>query len=97
MVNFRFSSNQLTRATTSAALSVFTFGLFLLGLAWLIYVFREICGIILSGFIVLVAFSTLGFAIKLFIASRKIDNLSRDDAYRKNVRIHEPPDDFIEQ
>jgi len=89
MFNFRFQSNQFSQATRGLASSVFVVGLLLLGFAMLIYVFKELFAILIAFCFVFAGIGTIGFSIKLFIASRRFDRMSKpDQAYRDNVRIH---------
>ncbi len=94
MFNFKFSSNPLTQATAGAAAAVFVIGMLLLGFALLIYALRALFGMIVSIFFVAAGISTIGFSIKLLIASKKINDMSKhQDAYRENVQIHRGQDD----
>lgn len=94
MFNFKFESNPLTRATAGAAAAVFVIGMLLLGFALLIYALRALFGMIVSVFFVAAGISTIGFSIKLLIASKKIGDMSKDSqAYRENVQIHRGHDE----
>jgi len=95
MFHFKTSSNPLTQATASAAWSVFVIGMLLIGFAFLIYVLRAVVALIFVGLFVFAGICTIGFSIKLFIASRRFDDMSKPgDDYRENVRIHRGPDDL---
>jgi hypothetical protein len=94
MFNFKFSSNPLTQATAGAAATVFIVGMMLLGFASFIFLIAEIVGYIVTGLFVLAGISTIGFSIKLLIASKRIDDMTKPhDDYRENVQIHRGPDD----
>ena len=94
MFNFKYSSNLLTQATDGAAAAVFIVGMMLLGFASFIYLIRELVGYIVAGLFVLAGISTIGFSIKLLIASKRIDDMTKPrDDYRENVQIHRGHDD----
>ncbi|MCF7956521.1 MAG: hypothetical protein K9M75_12020 [Phycisphaerae bacterium] len=94
MFNFKYSSNPLTQATVGAAATVFIVGMMLLGFASFIYLIRELVGYIVAGLFVLAGISTIGFSIKLLIASKRIDDMTKPkDDYRENVQIHRGHDD----
>jgi hypothetical protein len=94
MFNFKFSSNPLTQATAGAAAAVFVIGMLLLGFALLIYALSDLFAILAALFFVLTGVSTIGFSIKLLIASKKINDMTKgQDDYRENVQIHRGQDD----
>jgi hypothetical protein len=94
MFNFKFSSNPLTQATVGAAATVFIVGMMLLGFASFIFLIAKLAGIILAVLFLLAGISTIGFSIKLLIASKRIDDMTRPrEEYRENVQIHHGPDD----
>jgi len=89
MFNHRFQSNPLTRATASVAGMVFIAGLMLIGFAFLVFVLKDFFALLAAMLFIMAGIGTIGFAIKLFIASRRFGrtaNLQAD--YRENVRIH---------
>ena len=89
MFNHRSQSNPLTRATASVAGMVFIAGLMLIGFAFLVFVLKDFFALLAAMLFIMAGIGTIGFAIKLFIASRRLGNLSRSHAeYRENVRIH---------
>jgi hypothetical protein len=97
MFNFRFQSNQFSQATRGLASSVFVVGLLLIGLALLIYVFRDIFAILIALCFVFAGIGTIGFSFKLYMASRQLGKMNNpDEAYRDNVRIHQGGDDSQE-
>jgi len=94
MFNFKFSSNPLTRATAGAAAAVFVIGMLLLGFALMIYALKELFANLMALFFVLAGISTIGFSIKLLIASKRISDMTKPQQdYRENVQIHRGQDD----
>ena len=94
MFNFKFSSNPLTRATAGAAAAVFIIGMLLLGFALMIYALKDLFANLMSLFFVLAGVSTIGFSIKLLIASKRINDITKPaDDYRENVQIHRGQED----
>ena len=94
MFKFKYSSNPLTQATATAAASVFVIGMLLIGFAFLIYLLKEVVVLVFVALFVLAGVSTIGFSIKLFIASKRIDDMTKPkDDYRENVQIHRGHDD----
>ena len=94
MFNFKFSSNPLTQATVGAAATVFIVGMLLLGFASFIFLIHKLVGLIVAVLFVLAGLSTIGFSIKLLIASKRIDDMTRpSEDYRENVQIHHGQDD----
>lgn len=94
MFNFKFSSNPLTQATLGAAATVFIVGMMLVGFASFIYLIAKLAGIILAVLFLLAGISTIGFSIKLLIASKRIDDMTKPrEDYRENVQIHRGQDD----
>ena len=94
MFNFKYSSNPLTQATAGAAAAVFIVGMLLIGFALLIFALPKLFATIASLFFVLAGVSTIGFSIKLLIASKRIDDMTKPrDDYRENVQIHRGHDD----
>ena len=89
MFNFRFYSDQLSQATRGMAAGVFVVGLLLIGFGLLIFALPELFATIAALFFGFVGVSVIGFAVRLFLASRNIDKAGKDyDAYRENVKIH---------
>ena len=89
MFNFRFYSNQLSQATRGMAAGVFVTGLMLVGFGLLIFALPRVFATLAALFFGIVGASVIGFAIRLFFASRRIDRARKDyDAYRDNVTIH---------
>lgn len=89
MFNFRYQSNPLTRATASAAGTVFIVGMMLIGFAFLVFVLKDLFALLAAMIFIMAGVCTIGFAIKLFIASRRFGRTANSQAdYRENVRIH---------
>ena len=94
MFKFKLSSNPLTQATAGAAAAVFIVGMLLLGFALLIYALPDLFATLAALFFVFAGVSTIGFSIKLLIASKRIDDMTKPtDDYRENVQIHRGQDD----
>ncbi|MCF7955150.1 MAG: hypothetical protein K9M75_05055 [Phycisphaerae bacterium] len=90
MFNFRFQSNPLTRATASAAGMVFIVGMMLIGFAFLVFVLKDLFALLAAMIFIMAGVGTIGFSLKLFLASRRFGSMSSSHAeYRENVRIHQ--------
>ena len=96
MFKFRFQSNPFSQATAGLASAVFVVGMLLIGFAVLIYALPELFATIAALFFVFVGVSTIGFSIKLFIASKRLNDMSKhhEESYRENVTIHRHLDDM---
>jgi hypothetical protein len=93
MFNFKFQSNPLTRATASAAGMVFIAGLMLIGFAFLVFVIKDFVVLLAAMLFIMAGIGTIGFSIKLLLASRRFGKMSTSQAdYRENVRIHQRED-----
>ena len=89
MFNFRYQSNPLTRATASAAGMVFIFGMMLIGFAFLVFILKDLFALLAAMIFIMAGVGTIGFSIKLFVASRRFGKMSNSHTeYRENVRIH---------
>ena len=97
MFNFRFQSNQFSQATRGVAGSVFVLGLLLLGFALLIVRFPELFAGLIAMFFVFAGIGTIGFSLKLFMASRRFDKMNDpQEPYRDNVRVHQGVDEDLD-
>lgn len=87
---FSFHSNQwFSEATRGVMTSVFVIGLMLIGFGVLILTIPEFFIIIAAGLFFIAGMAVLGFAAKLFFVMRRFGKeVSGQDAYRKNVKIH---------
>ena len=93
MFKFKVSSNPLSQATAGAAATVFIVGMLLLGFASFIFLIAKLVGIVVACLFILAGISTIGFSIKLLIASRRIDDMTKPkEDYRENVQIHRGDD-----
>lgn len=93
MFKFKMSTNPLTQATAGAAATVFIVGMLLLGFAAFIYLIQDLVGIIVAVLFLLSGISTIGFSIKLLIASKRINDMENEAREcRENVKIHQPQD-----
>ncbi len=86
---FRFHSNQISQATGAIAKTVFIVGLLLVGFGVLILKFPEVFATLAAFVFFFAGAGTVSYAIKLFIASRKLSK-HEHEAFRDNVRIHDP-------
>jgi hypothetical protein len=83
VLNF-FLSNFNNASKTVAKGSFFT-GLFLIGFGMLIFILKDIFAFLAAAIFFIAGFSAIGYAIRLFLLSRKSQN---NEAFRKNVTIH---------
>lgn len=82
------------QATAGVAAVVFVVGMLLLGFALLIYALPDLFATLAALFFVFAGISTIGFSIKLLIASKKFGDMSKNqEPYRENVQIHRSQDD----
>jgi hypothetical protein len=93
MFHFKSNSNPLTQATAGAAAAVFVVGMLLLGFALMIFALPKLFATLAALFFVLAGISTIGFSIKLLVASKKISDMTQGrEVYRDNVQIHRGDD-----
>jgi hypothetical protein len=86
---FNFHSNLFSQATRKMAKGSFFTGLFLIGFGMLVFVLRDLFAFIAAAIFFMAGFSAIGYAIKLFWATRQIGKPGdSSDGYRDNVRIH---------
>jgi hypothetical protein len=89
-MSFHFYTNTISRASRTAAATIFIVGLLLIGFGIIIMALPEIFAYLAATVFFIAGLGCGITAIKIFLAQRKIDKLSSDDsnAYRKNVQIH---------
>ena len=90
-----FNSNIFSQAGRKMAKGSFITGLFLIGFGMLVFVLRDLFAFIAAAIFFMAGFSAIGYAIKLFWATRqmKTPGDSRNE-YRDNVRIHYSEEHF---
>jgi hypothetical protein len=94
---FRFYSSQLSKATRSLALWVFTVGLLLVGFGLLTILLRDVFVFVVAGLFFLAGVSVMYYGVRLFIAAMRMGRPARGEsaeAYRENVSVrinHEQP------
>lgn len=87
-MSFRFYSNLVSQASRNIAAGVFTLGLFLIGVAFLILVLKELFAFFAAAIFFIAGLGCAGTAIKIFFAQRRFEKQNREpDVYRDNVRI----------
>ncbi len=89
-MSFRFYTNLISRASRNLAGGIFVAGMLLIGFGFLIWVLRELFAILFAILFCAVGVGCLIVGVKIFLAQRKFDKMSRGDSdgYRKNVHIH---------
>ncbi len=86
---FRFYSNQLSQATRGVAGWIFMAGLFLVGFGLLVILLQDVFVFIAAGMFFLFGFSVMVYAVKLYLAARRMGKSVGDEgaeAYRENVK-----------
>ena len=91
---FRFYSNQLSQATRKISGIVFIVGLLLIGFGLLIMALRDLFVLLAASLFFLAGICTIGYAVRIFFAAGKMSR--HDDAFRDNVKIHNPFEDHLE-
>ena len=87
-MSFRFYTNLVSQASRNIAGGIFTLGLFLIGVAFLIMVLKELFAFLAAGIFFIAGLGCAGTAIKIFFAQRRFERHNREpDDYRENVRI----------
>ncbi|MCK4999377.1 MAG: hypothetical protein KAS23_07575 [Anaerohalosphaera sp.] len=88
---FRFYSNQVQKASNSIAAGIFIVGMLLIGFGVLIYLLPDFFATLAAIVFFMIGLSIIGYAIRLFVATRKMSDLSSNNSdYRENVDIHTP-------
>lgn len=92
---FRFESNTFKQAGKSIAKGSLLTGLLLIGFGMLVFILRDLFAFLAAGIFFMAGFSAIGYAIKIFWATRSGDksNNGGKGAYRQNVEVHYPDDD----
>lgn len=94
---FRYYTNAVSQASRAVASGILIVGMVLIGFGFMIFLLPKFFAYLASIVFWIMGFGCAFTAIKIFWASRKIDNANPDpsDAYRENVRIHiEEHNDF---
>jgi hypothetical protein len=87
-MSFRFYSNLVSQASKNIAGGIFTLGLFLIGVAFLIFVLKDLFAFLAAGIFFIAGLGCAGTAIKIFFAQRRFEKQNREpEVYRENVRI----------
>jgi len=88
LLRFIFS-NHMSQATKGLAKGSLVLGLLLIGFGMLVFVLRDIFAMLAAAIFFIGGFSSIGYAIKLFIAAYRMRRGSPgpDGAYRENVNI----------
>ncbi len=87
---FRFYTNAVSQASKGIAKGILTTGLLLIGFGVLILALPELFAMLAAVVFFIVGGGAVATAVKIFLAQRRLDKMSRDDStgYRENVRIH---------
>ncbi len=87
-MSFRFYSNLVSQASRNITAGIFSLGLFLIGIAFLILVLRDLFAFLAAGIFFIGGLGCAGTAIKIYFAQRRFEKQQRKpDVYRENVRI----------
>ena len=92
---FKFQSNSFSQAGKSLAKGSLLTGLLLIGFGMLVFWLRDLFAFLAAAIFFMAGFSAIGYAIRMFMASRKIEQQGKDGqtVYRENVEVHYPHDD----
>jgi hypothetical protein len=84
-----FFSEQASQATKGLAKGSLVLGLLLIGFGMLVFVLRDIFALLAAAIFFIGGFSSIGYAIKLFVAAHRMRRGGKDPdgAYRENVNI----------
>ena len=87
---FRFYTNAISQASKNIAAGIFIVGLLLAGFGVIILALPEVFAFLAAAVFFIGGIGCGITAVKIFLAQRHFDKMSRDasDAYRKNVHIH---------
>lgn len=85
----------MSQATRGVAKIILIVGLMLVGFGVLIIKFPEVFATLAAFVFFFAGASTISYAIKIYIAARKLSN-HENDAFRHNVKIHDPFEDHLE-
>lgn len=88
MLRFVFS-NHVSQVTKGLAKGSLLLGLLLIGFGMLVFILRDLFALLAAAIFFIGGFSSIGYAIKLFIAAHRVRRGSKDPdgAYRENVNI----------
>jgi hypothetical protein len=86
MLRFFFQGDPFREAGKSIAKGSLLLGLFLIGFGMLVFILRDIFAFLAAAVFFMAGFSAIGYAIRIFWASRR--RTKPEDAYRDNVQIH---------
>lgn len=86
MLRFFFQDDPVRQAGKSIAKGSLVLGLCLIGFGMLVFILRDIFAFLAAAVFFMAGFSAIGYSIRIFWASRRM-NKSEDD-YRENVQIH---------
>lgn len=88
MLRFIFS-NHVSQMTKGLAKGSLLLGLLLIGFGMLVFILRDLFALLAAAIFFIGGFSSIGYAIKLFIAAHRVRRGSKDPdgAYRENVNI----------
>lgn len=89
---FRFESNSFSKAGKNIAKGSLITGLLLIGFGMLVFILRDIFAFLAAAIFFMAGFSAIGYAIKIFMATRKQPK-SRQNVYRENVEVHHSEDE----
>jgi len=88
LLRFIFS-NQVSQATKGLAKGSLVLGLLLIGFGMLVFILRDLFALLAAAIFFIGGFSSIGYAIKLFIAAHRMrkGGSGPDGAHRENVNI----------
>lgn len=84
-----FFSEHASEATKGLAKGSLVLGLLLIGFGMLVFILRDLFALLAAAIFFIGGFSSIGYAIKLFVAAHRMRRGSKgpDSAYRENVNI----------
>ena len=87
---FRYYTNAVSQASRAVASGILIVGMVLIGFGFMIFLLPKFFATLASIVFWIMGFGCAITAIKIFWASRKMDEANRDpsEAYRENVQIH---------
>ena len=92
---FKFESNTFSQAGKSIAKGSLITGLLLIGFGLLLIILKDIFVFIAAAIFFMAGFSAIGYAIKIFWATRKVNQPNKKDGvYRENVEVHYTEDNI---